>query len=60
MSVSTGGVIRLTKHMLEEYNIRPGDKIVMLQDTETSTMTLQVQRGNKIVLILDDAKPIQP
>ena len=59
MSVSTGGVIRLNKYMLNKYNILPGDRIVLLQDTETSALTLQVQRENKVVLFLDTAEPVQ-
>lgn len=59
MTVSTGGVLRLNKSIMHDFDIRSGDRIVMMQDTENSKITLQVQRGTKILLRLEGAELIQ-
>lgn len=59
MTVSTGGVLRLNKSLMHNYDIHPGDRIIMLQDTENSKITLQIQREAKILLRLEGAELIQ-
>jgi hypothetical protein len=59
MTVSTGGVLRLNKCIMEDYNIQAGDRIVMMQDVEDSTITLQIQRGTEILARIEGAVPIQ-
>lgn len=59
MTVSTGGVLRLNKCIMEDYNIQAGDRIVMMQDVNDSSITLQIQRGTKILARIEGAMPIQ-
>ena len=59
MTVSTGGVLRLNKCIMEDYNIQPGDRIVMMQDVNDSSITLQIQRGTRILARIEGAIPIQ-
>ena len=56
MNVSTGGVLRIGKSVQELLNIKPGDRIVMLQDSETLKITFQIQRGYKIIALLEGAE----
>jgi hypothetical protein len=58
MTVSTGGVLRLNKCIMEDYNIKAGDRIVMMQDVNDSTITLQIQRGTEILARIEGAVPI--
>jgi hypothetical protein len=58
MTVSTGGVLRLNKCIMEDYDIQAGDKIIMLQDVEDSSITLQIQRGTEILARIEGAIPI--
>jgi len=58
MTVSTGGVLRLNKCIMEDYNIQPGDRIVMMQDVNDSSITLQIQRGTEILARIEGAVPI--
>jgi hypothetical protein len=59
MSVSTGGVLRLGKSIQDLFGIKAGDRIILLQDTENSKMTLQLQRGSKVIMLLDGAELIK-
>jgi bifunctional DNA-binding transcriptional regulator/antitoxin component of YhaV-PrlF toxin-antitoxin module len=59
MNVSTGGVLRIAKSIKEMFDIKPGDKIIMIQDTENGKITLQFQRGNKVVALLDGAELVK-
>lgn len=59
MTVSTGGVLRLNKCIMEDYNIQAGDRIVMMQDVNDSTLTLQIQRGTEILARIEGAVPIK-
>lgn len=59
MTVSTGGVLRLNKCIMEDYNIQPGDRIVMMQDVNDSRITLQIQRGTEILARIEGAVPIR-
>ena len=59
MTVSTGGVLRLNKCIMEDYNIQAGDRIVMMQDVNDSSITLQIQRGTKILARIEGAVPIK-
>ena len=59
MTVSTGGMLRLNKFLMDEFSICPGDRIIVLQDPESSKVSFRVQRGTKILLALDGAEPIQ-
>lgn len=59
MTVSTGGVLRLNKCIMEEYNIQAGDRIIMMQNVEDSTITLQIQRGTEILARIEGAVPVQ-
>ena len=59
MTVSTGGVLRLNKCIMEDYNIQPGDRIVMMQDVNDSSITLQIQRGTEILARIEGAVPIR-
>lgn len=60
MCVSTGGILRLGKSIQGFFGIKPGDRIILLQDTENSRMTLQLQRGSKVIMLLDGAELIKP
>jgi hypothetical protein len=58
MTVSTGGVLRLNKCIMEDYNIQAGDRIVMMQDVNDSSITLQIQRGTEILARIEGAVPV--
>lgn len=47
MSVSTGGVIRLTKRLVENLGLKSGDRLVILK--EDDKIIIQFQRGDKII-----------
>ncbi len=55
MTISNGGILRLNKSLVESMEIKPGDRLIILQDTENSKVSLQIQRGNAIIFLLDDA-----
>jgi hypothetical protein len=59
MTVSKGGVLRLNKCIMEDYNIQAGDRIVMMQNVDDSSITLQIQRGTQILARIEGAVPIQ-
>ena len=59
ISISTGGVLRIGRAFLEYSGIRAGDKLVVLKDVKDGGVTIQIQRGNKIILQLRDAV-VQP
>ncbi len=60
MTVSTGGILRLNKFLMDAYSICPGDRIIILQDSGNSKISFRVQRGTKILFALDGAEPVQP
>ena len=60
MCISSGGVLRLGKAIRELFGIKPGDHLIIFQDTENSKMSLQLQRGNRVIAVLDGAELITP
>jgi len=60
MTISTGGVLRLNKYLVEKMNVKPGDRVIIMQDTETSQITIQIQRENKVIFLLNDAEAVRP
>jgi antitoxin component of MazEF toxin-antitoxin module len=53
ISISTGGVMRLSKDLMNRVGLQPGDKIVVLR--EDDRVTIQFQRNDRILLRLADA-----
>ena len=53
ISISTGGVLRLSKDLMTQVGIHPGDKIVVMR--EDNRVTIQFQRDDRILLRLADA-----
>ena len=51
--ISTGGVMRLSKDLMDRVGLQPGDKIVVMR--EDDHVTLQFQRNDHILLRLADA-----
>ena len=58
MAVSSGGSLRLSKTLMEKTGVKPGDRLIIMQDTENPKITLQIQRGNKVILRLNNAELI--
>ncbi len=58
ITVSTGGVLRLSKDLMNQMGIQPGDKIVVMR--EDDNVTIQFQRNDHILLRLSDAKIVKP
>ena len=58
ITISTGGVLRLSKDLMNQMGIQPGDKIVVMR--ENSSVTIQFQRNDHIILRLADAKIVKP
>ena len=56
MTISTGGVLRLNMAFREYFGIRASDRLVVLKD---GVVTIQFQRGNRIILQLRDATIIR-
>ena len=57
ITVSTGGVLRLSKDLMNQMGIQPGDKIVVMR--EDDSVTIQFQRNGDILLRLADAKIVK-
>ena len=58
ITVSTGCVLRLSKDLMKQIGIQPGDKIVVMR--EEDSVTIQFQRNDDIILRLSDAKIVKP
>ena len=54
ITISTGDVLRLNMAFREYFGIRAGDRLVVLK--EDGGVTIQFQRGNRIILQLRDAR----
>ena len=55
MTISSGGILRLNKSLVKCMNVKPGDRLIVLQDTEDSKISIQIQRENDVILLLSDA-----
>ena len=53
MTVSSQGNLRLNKALCVRWGIQRGDKVVVLKGDDT--VTIQVQRGDAVILQLRDA-----
>jgi hypothetical protein len=60
ITISTGGVLRLNKDLMNQVGILPGDKIVVMKENERPEITIQFQRNDDILLRLSDAKIVKP
>ncbi len=60
ITISTGGVLRLNKDLMNQVGIQPGDKIVVMKESERPEITIQFQRNDDIILRLSDAKIVKP
>jgi hypothetical protein len=60
ITISTGGVLRLNKDLMNQVGIEPGDKIVVMKENERPEITIQFQRNDDILLRLSDAKIVKP
>ena len=58
ITVSTGGVLRLSKDLMNQMGVQPGDKIVVMR--EDDSVTIQFQRNGHILLRLANAKIVKP
>jgi len=58
ITISTGGVLRMSKDLMNQMGIQPGDKIVVMR--EDDSVTIQFQRNDHILLRLSDAKIVKP
>ena len=54
ITISTGGVLRLSKDLMNQVGIQPGDKLVVMR--EDDRVTIQFQRNDDILLRLADAQ----
>ena len=59
MTISTGGVLRLNKNLVERMGIRPGDRVIIMQDVENPRITIQIQRGDEVIFLLNDAEVVR-
>jgi hypothetical protein len=53
ISISTGGVMRLSKDLMNHVGLQPGDRIVVMR--EDDHVTIQFQPNDHILLRLADA-----
>ena len=60
MSISNGGALRLNKRLVERMGIKRGDRLIVMQDTENCRITIQIQRGDKVIFLLNDAEVVRP
>ena len=60
MTISTGGTLRLNKGLMERMRMKPGDRLIILQDIESTKITIQVQRESKVIFRLNEAEIIRP
>jgi formylmethanofuran dehydrogenase subunit D len=58
ITISTGGVLRLSKDLMNQVGIQAGDKIVVMR--EDDNVTIQFQRNDAVLLRLSDAKIVNP
>jgi hypothetical protein len=49
ISISTGGVLRLSKKLLEKIDVSKGDRLVILKENPSNEIILQFQRKDKII-----------
>lgn len=59
MTISTGGVLRLNKNLMERMGTRRGDRVIIMQDAENSKITIQIQRGGKVIFLLNNAEAVK-
>lgn len=60
MTISNGGVLRLNKSLVESLGVKPGDRLIIMRDTGSSKITIQLQRGNEVILRLSDCEIVRP
>jgi hypothetical protein len=53
MSVSSGGVLRLSKRLIERIGARPGDRLVVLKDNQNNKVIIQFQRDDNVVFLFE-------
>ena len=59
MTISNGGILRLNKSLVESMDVQSGDLLIVLRDTEDAKITIQIQRGNTVFLMLSNAEVIR-
>nr|MDO8132927.1 hypothetical protein [Candidatus Njordarchaeum guaymaensis] len=60
MTISNGGILRLNESLVESLGVEPRDRLIIMQDTENSKITIQLQRGNEVILRLSDCEIVRP
>ena len=58
ITISTGGVLRMSKNLINHVGVQSGDKIVVMR--EDDRVTIQFQRNDDILLRLSNAKIVKP
>ena len=56
MSVSTGGIIRLSKRLIEKIGVESGDRLVVLKDNPNNKIIIQFQRDDEVIFRLEGGK----
>ena len=52
VSVSSGGIIRLSKRLVEKIGVKPGDRLVILKENPSDQIIIQFQREDKVIFRL--------
>jgi hypothetical protein len=56
ISVSSGGVLRLSKKLMERIGVKSGDRLVIMKDNPGDKVIIQFQRNDNVIFRLEGGK----
>ena len=59
MTISNGGILRLNKSLIKNIGVKPGDRLIIMQDDESLKLTIQILRENEVILRLSECDIIR-
>ena len=56
ISVSSGGILRLSKRLIERIGVKSGDRLVVLKENPSKKIIIQFQRDDDVIFRLEGAE----
>ena len=53
ISVSSGGILRLSKRLIERVGVKAGDRLVVLKENPSNKIIIQFQRDDNVIFRLE-------
>ena len=53
ISVSSGGILRLSKRLIERIGVKSGDRLVVLKENPSNKIIIQFQRDDNVIFRLE-------